>query len=363
MGSARCAGQNRNEQVVSHQFCTYFDSAYLPQGLALYESLQRHCPSFNLWILCLDDLCHSLLRQMELPDTQLVRLEEFECGDDALLEAKTNRSRVEYYFTCTPSLILYLLRDRVNADRLSYLDADLFFYEDPALLFDEMDCGSIAIIEHRWPPGSPQIKEGGIFNVGFLSFRRDRHAQECLGWWRERCLEWCYDRVEEDRFADQKYLDEWPRRFGQVVVLQRKGAGVGPWNVGNCSVRWDGARVRIGGDPLIFYHFSGIKQLAWGTYQTGLGSRPTNGLSVVLRHIYRPYMEAVLRARRRIQASEPAPVSATGESTRRSSWVRQRRTLWMDVGRAVSSPGRMGTACVRLLRGQVVLVVGERVWW
>jgi hypothetical protein len=301
---------------------------------------------------------------MDLPHTHLIRLADFECGDEALLEAKANRSRIEYYFTCTPSLILYLLRHRVDADQLSYLDADLYFFDDPAPLFAEMGDGSIAIIEHRYPPGSPQPEEGGVYNVGFLSFRRDHQAQACLEWWRERCLEWCYDRFEDGRFADQKYLDQWPSLFNQVVVLQQKGAGVAPWNVANLPLRWEGDRVSVGGEPLIFYHFSGIKQIAWGIYQTGLGASPTDGLAVVRRHVYRPYMEAVLRARCRVQEHLAVPPSSVGSETRRSSWARHRwRPLWADVGRAVMSPGRVGIACRRLLRGEATVILGERVWW
>src|SRR5437762_9561169 len=97
-------------------FCTYFDHHYSVRGLALYQSLRRHCPEFKLWILCLDELSHSELTRLNLPEVSLLTLGELENGDAALLAAKENRSRIEYYFTCTPSLPLFILRADPRVD-------------------------------------------------------------------------------------------------------------------------------------------------------------------------------------------------------------------------------------------------------
>src|SRR5205823_14122047 len=98
-------------------FCTYFDHQYSARGLALYQSLRRHCPEFKLWILCLDELSHSELTRLNLPEVSLLTLGELENGDAALLAAKENRSRIEYYFTCTPSLPLFILRADRSEER------------------------------------------------------------------------------------------------------------------------------------------------------------------------------------------------------------------------------------------------------
>ena len=63
---------------------------------------------------------------------RLISLEEFETGDDRLYEAKQNRSKVEYYWTCTSSLLLYVLRRRPEITLLTYLDSDLFFSQPGA---------------------------------------------------------------------------------------------------------------------------------------------------------------------------------------------------------------------------------------
>jgi len=65
-------------------FCTYFDSHFLTRGLALYESLVRHCPCFRLFVLCMDDKCYEILSRLNLPLMEPIRLEDFEKGDEAL---------------------------------------------------------------------------------------------------------------------------------------------------------------------------------------------------------------------------------------------------------------------------------------
>src|SRR6266498_2768391 len=190
--------------MIIRDFCTYFDHRYLYRGLALYHSLNQHCASFRLWVLCMDHVSYEALSRLNPPCMRLISLEEFEAGDHGLLQAKQNRTLIEYYFTCTPSLPLFIFRAAPEVNRVTYLDADLFFFSDVDPVFDEIGDRSIAIIGHRFPGHLRHLEETGIFNVGWVSFKRDEHALACLQWWRERCIEWCYDKIEAGRFADQK---------------------------------------------------------------------------------------------------------------------------------------------------------------
>ncbi len=277
-----------------YDFCTYFDQGYLPRGLALYRSLKQHCSSSRLWALCMDRPSYDALCQLNLPDLRLISLEEFERGDDALLKAKESRSRIEYYFTCSPSLPLYVLRHNPGVDLVTYLDADLFFFADPLPIFEEIADHSVAIIGHRFPPCLRHRERHGIYNVGWLSFRRDDHAIECLQWWRERCLEWCYDREEEGRFADQKYLDDWPTRFPNVIALSHKGANLAPWNLANYRIRTIDNQVWVDDQPLIFFHFHGLKEIKHWLYRTHLADYKAKLGRAVRRGIYGPYLRTLL---------------------------------------------------------------------
>lgn len=251
-----------------YYFCTYFDSHYLPKGLALYRSLAHHCDSFKLWILCFDDPTYEVLSRMKLPGVHLIPLKEFEQSNNELLKVKAGRSLVEYYWTCTPFLLLHILRHQRETDVITYLDADLFFFGDPRPIYEELGNHSILIIKHRFGPDLMHLTEGfGIYNVGLLSFRNNTPGLRCLRWWRDRCLEWCFNRVEDDRFADQKYLDDWPTRFLDVVVLQHEGAGLAPWNVYQYRVHRVNGSVMVNSKPLVFYHFHGFHMINKWIYE------------------------------------------------------------------------------------------------
>jgi hypothetical protein len=245
---------------------------------------------FRLWVLCFDDLAYETLQKLALPEVDAISLKDFEEGDEELLRAKGNRSRVEYYFTCTPSLPLYILRNHPEVDVITYLDADLFFFSDPSPIYRELDRGSVLIVGHRFPPRLRHLEVYGVYNVGLLSFRRDDAALQCLYWWRERCLEWCYDRVEDGRFADQKYLDDWPTRFQHVVVLRHKGAGLAPWNVENYSLALENEHVLVDSQPLVFFHFQGLKQIKQWLYDPGLAQYGVYADSLLKRSIYGSYI-------------------------------------------------------------------------
>ena len=281
-------------------FCTYFDRHYLIKGLALYGSLKKHCQSFKLYILCMDQLCYDILSRLNYEEIHLISLDEVEKFDRGLFKAKQDRSLIEYYFTSTPCLPLFILANHSEVDLITYLDADLFFFNSPKPVFDEISGHSIAIIEHRFPLYLNDSGVNGKFNVGWLSFRRDDAGLAALRWWREKCLEWCYDRPDAGRMADQKYLDDWPARFPGVVVLQHKGANLAPWNIGGYWLYWRGNQIYVEEDPLIFFHFHGFKQVNRWIYLTNLAAFRIKLSAFMRTHLFAPYIGALLDAKREV---------------------------------------------------------------
>jgi hypothetical protein len=238
----------------------------------------------------MDDVAYDVLAELQLPRVHLISLTDFERNDLPLLKAKQNRSVVEYYFTCTPTLPLHIFNNFPEVDIITYLDADLYFFSSIEPVFEEMGSGSILIIGHRFSPSLKTREIFGIYNVGLLSFRHDKTGLECLHWWRDRCLEWCFDRTENGKFADQKYLDDWPDRFAGVVVLQHKGAGLAPWNIENYEYSSEKGGLRIDGQPIIMYHFHGLKQVTSYIYDTNISAYATNLSKILRTRLYFPYI-------------------------------------------------------------------------
>jgi hypothetical protein len=282
-------------------YCTYFDHRYLNKGTALYQSMLDHCQDFTLFVLCLSPECYSQLHKLKFPRMNIVSLEELEGWDSELLEAKKNRSLVEYYFTCSPSLPLYIFDHFPQVDLITYLDSDLFFFSDPEPLFGELRDNSIAIIGHKFPPHFKHLEDRGKYNVGWISYRKDQDGTFCLQWYRERCIEWCYDRVEEGRFADQKYLDYFSANFPNVIELQHKGANLAPWNVSNYRLTQSGSHLKVDGQRLIFYHFHGVKHVVGPLYDSGLAIYQVPMDKIIRNALYKPYAICLHKHRTRME--------------------------------------------------------------
>jgi hypothetical protein len=287
-------------------FCTYFDRNYLLRGLALWESLRRAYANPRLYVLCLDEFTVRFLTSVADEGIKLIPLSELEAADRELAAVRPTRTRIEYYFSCTASLCLHILQRYPHTADLAYVDSDMYFFQRDPSFEAELASVSVGIVRHSLN-GMPKEALHGLYNVGFVFFRNDTNARHCLEWWRAQCIEWCYDRVEPGRFADQKYLDEWPQRFDGIGVLAHEGVQVAPWNLHERDVACDGKGLRFGNAPLLIYHFHGLRWVSRNVV------RPTAcPLSVpwsTLTWIYLPYLDSV-RNQARLHDLDPTRMNS-----------------------------------------------------
>jgi hypothetical protein len=281
--------------MTNRVYCTYFDHNYLSRGLALYHSLQRHAPGSRLWVLCLGDACHRTLVALDLPNILPVRVADFEAADPEVAATRSGRSAIEYYFTCTPAWMHFVMQREASAAWVTYLDSDLFFYESPEIIYDELKDASVAIIPHRYTSRLRKLRKFGTYNVGWVGARNDRDGSAVIEWWRNKCIDWCHDYVDGERFADQGYLDAFPRQFTHVKIIENIGANLAPWNLGNYRIDFRGGRVLIDAiHPLVFFHFQGLRKgLRWFIFNSHRIYRAPFSRDV-RNHIYKPYIDELL---------------------------------------------------------------------
>lgn len=295
---------------MTRHFCTYFDQNYIPRALIMLESLHRHAPEALVHVLCLNSVCQQAMRALALPFVRLYSLDELEKADPQLLAVKADRSTVEYYFTLTPCLPHFLLQNQ-DLDEITYLDADMVFFASPEALFTEAGAASVIITPHRFSKAleaqRAKLETYGLYNVSWLTFRAKGSGGECLAWYRQACLEWCFDRVEGDRYADQKYLEAFPRLFDGVHIMVHNGGGVAPWNLAGARLEEKNGCPHIDGVPLIFYHAQAFSHL-WGPFYASGGYEyrmsPAPEQKAL---IFRPYIRAYTLAVRRAQKLGLAP--------------------------------------------------------
>ncbi len=329
-----------------NHYCTYFDRGFLPQGLAMWRSLAAWDVDAVLWVLALDEFTADVLREVGGTWLRVVPLAELEAGDSELTAAKANRTRVEYFFTLSPCWPRWLLakygtrgeadggaRADAGIERLTYLDADLFFFGSPEPIFAAMETAraSVLVTEHRFPAWLRHYERHGKFNVGVLVWRNDAAGRACLETWRRECLEWCHDRLEDGKYADQKYLEAWPERMGAgLLVLEHRGVNLAPWNwvgeVIGCEpsgANRAGHVVRAGGEPLVVFHFARFRPVRgtrwWQSGQLDYGVMPR----WLREAVYGPYARALVAARNEVAARRAGfdfPVSGAGGRGGRTWW-------------------------------------------
>ena len=270
-------------------FCTLFDYNYFTRGLALYNSLLKKCPEFHLFIFPFDDRSFQLLKEINLKNVTLIQLKEFE--NIELLNVKKTRTPAEYYWTCTSSTIEYCLRN-FDLDHCIYIDADIYFFDSPMLLVEEIpEQKSVLITEHRYTKEYDQTTIHGKFCVQFMYFRNEERSLRVLDKWRKQCIEWCFNRKEEGKFGDQKYLDDWETEFDCVHVLKNLGGGVAPWNVQQYNFKKNDKIVgteKLKGIKfdLIFYHFHGYKLFKNNIFYLNHGYEISNNVRRIIYHEY-----------------------------------------------------------------------------
>lgn len=271
-------------------FTTLFNSYYLPKGIAMIDSLSQHCDNFHLYVFAYDEKCFAYLKRLDYPNVTVLSLPQLEQHFPQLLEVKPSRTFAEYCWTTTAFTIKYCLEE-FDIDHCTYIDADLYFFANPRVLVEEMRENDILITEHRYAPQYEyQTRNSGKYCVQFLTAKNNANGCKVIDWWKEACCEWCFNRYEDGKFGDQKYLDDWTTRFKGVHVLEHLGGGLAPWNVS----QYDLSRI----EP-VFYHFHHFRSCEiCGRYEYIFG--PYALQAEAIERFYEPYLRVNSRIHKQL---------------------------------------------------------------
>jgi hypothetical protein len=268
-----------NSPKLEH-FVTLFDINFIPQGIGLWKSLGKHHDHFILWIIAMDAECEILLKQLQLKDVRVLLIDDY--MNEQLRMAKSNRSNVEFFWTVTPFTPTMIFDFDPSVQRITYIDADVFILRDVLGVFVDFECSgaSVLLTEHAFSPDHDASKLVGRFCVQFMTFNRHK-SRPVLEWWQERCLELCPAIPIDGKFGDQKYLDDFPALFGELIYVHpRRSEFQGPWN----SARFPYSEALV-------FHMQGFRILGIGLFEVGGYPipRPT------LKNVYVEYANDIVR--------------------------------------------------------------------
>ena len=154
-------------------YCTLFDHNYLSRALVLYESLKANCNyDFTLYFLATDDLAYEWLKNNNYEHIIVNSLNDLKTEYPVLERLQKERSRAEFSWTLSSFSIQFFLR-KYSLDSITYLDADLCFYDDPKVLFEELTNESVIITPHNYTPCYDQSATSGRYCVQFMYFKNN----------------------------------------------------------------------------------------------------------------------------------------------------------------------------------------------
>lgn len=290
-------------------YATYFDSRYLARGLALINSMRRFDLSTNFAVLALDSEVDDYFRTNPIDNLTVITLSELMSFEPRLREIEGQRTRMEFIFTLTPILVSKVLSLNTKASHAIYLDADLYFFEDPELVLQALGNHDVGVIPHNYTKSNQEkLSKFGTYNVGWVAFRNTELGNQCLEYWYSECLEWCFDKPSNGKYADQGYLDNFDTVIPTVKVISSLKFNLAPWNVARGSLSVNEGAVSVDSEPLVFFHFHGVKKFGrfWVTAESTYGTK-LNMTS--RRHIYRPYLQNVNQISSALASSRVLPQS------------------------------------------------------
>lgn len=282
-------------------YATLCDIHYLPRAIAMFTSLER-LSSKPAWLhlLAMDEQTLEAVEELRgtnalipglVDDRGVITVQRWEGPD-----VRKDHTWTEFCWMMASQFCEWIFGEWTFPFDLTYLDADLYFWSDPETIHREIGKRSIGIIPHRFIPSKRYLERNGQMNVGWVTFKNNQIGRKCLKEWAAQCREWCYNRNEDGKFGDQKYLDEWPTKYGDAVhIIQNIGAGLAPWNYLNYEIT-EGPKAD--GVQAIFVHMHEFAELSHGKYRlTNYALRPEDK-----KFIYEPYIKAYEAAKEMLES-------------------------------------------------------------
>ncbi len=280
-----------------YTLCAIVSETYVTRAMALYSSLKRHQDNFHIWFCAVDDTAYWRLQQLGMQNATILHVRDLQ--DQSLLNASYNRKLHEFCWTLKACLIQYLFT-QFHLKRVLYLDSDLYLFAPLQYIYQEWHTYSFMMCTQR----ATQEIEGkcGYYQAGLIGVKNDHYGLRVLNWWKDRCLEWCYDDYNDPygRWGDQKYLERVPHDFENIKVITNVGINAAPWNlilndIGYIVTEAYG-HVFINNAMLCAYHFGSIGIHEGGGYDVWTRD-PVTPKGEVMWLIYQPYFAELDRCK------------------------------------------------------------------
>lgn len=245
---------------------------YIGLGLILGESLHRHNPEVDFFIIVADEFEQqpdALPKEVIMAKDALKGISSSQWRDMAFKYDLT-----EFCTAIKPFCFEYFFT--MSYEKAFYFDPDIYIFSSIQALSNALDDHTVTLtpqiagIHPDYQGEHPEwaMNVNGIFNLGFCGIRNNDLGKRVVKWWEERLRDQAFADRSVGQFTDQKWMDWIPGFLGpQLYVQQSLGMNLAPWNYFErklsqdangllcVSFRTDDMPQRH--DLLVFVHFAG----------------------------------------------------------------------------------------------------------
>ncbi len=240
---------------------TISSASYISYAATLMQSVRHFEPNADRFIILADDnnnfnsidICAKIINCYDIKGVNISAMSKIYSG-------------LEFCSSLKPFSFKYFMDD-LGYSEICYLDADVLVLAPLAPALEPLIEYSVVLTPHLTAPGvgrgaelsESAILKSGIYNLGFAAMRDDHDARRLLSWWADRCTLHCRVDLAQHMFADQRWMDLAPSFVERLHVLCHPGCNVAYWNLSHRHVEANQEGCyHVNGEPLIFFHFSGI---------------------------------------------------------------------------------------------------------
>ena len=241
---------------------------YLPLARALSWSIKNNNSSPVKFIIFLADEPDE---GVDLAQDEEIIIPVSNIGISNLTDWAFKYNVTEFCTSVKPACFKYVF-NHYNAAKAIYFDPDIFVFNDLGVIFNDLDSKDIVITPHYI---TPQInytgdqKESstlfvGIYNFGFVAFKKTAHNDFLLDWWENRLSDQCYADRQDSLHTDQKWADFLPVYATDTLLISKStGYNLAPWNLFEREIIADEGSFKVKNkitntlEPLTFVHFAG----------------------------------------------------------------------------------------------------------
>lgn len=247
---------------------TSFNFAYAARATLLAKSIRRHEENIRLVALLVDEVKTPSQKKNE------ATLRNF--FDDVVLASELQIPNFEVWMfkhnvveACTAVKPRFLEKYLSEGYKIVvYLDPDTYLYSPFISKLIGENHQSILLTPHQLVVSDTEQSildnelsslKHGVFNLGFLAVRNTAEGMRFARWWRSSVEKFCYEKVSDGIFTDQKWCDLVPCFFEDYCTLRDPGLNVASWNISHRRLVFDrDGRVLINGRYLKFFHFTKV---------------------------------------------------------------------------------------------------------